>query len=253
LDYILMEDLFFAVLSILMLVVLVAGTAWLPHLRKTLTEGGQGDGGSLWRKAVLRTAWCVVIPVLVYFVLTRFTAFGGRLYGVPYLWPRLLLQLETLAVTMVLLDRYLFSSGSAPHPVWRARWLVPVGLAGLAFLLPVDWLTSGHKALALTAMSVPVAILILTVIWLALRGRRDHRPIAPAERYERRAVALLALGLSVLVLTLGARGVLRLEERQNVRQEALLKVDPSQGGFTVAEAKLARTLRDQVLKAAQAK
>ncbi len=268
LDYILIEDLFFTGVAMLMLAGMLAGLVWLRHLRKALTDG-EPVAGLLWRQAAVRAWWCVMFPGLVYLVCTRFTALGGRLYGLPYIWPRLILQLEALGVTMVLIDWFLsptccskdgfdkakpsktkdvFGGGLRFVATSFARWLLPAGLIAAAFLTPVHWLTAENKTVVLVAMSVPLVILAMAVAWRMIRAWLISRRTAPAVRYERTVGMVLMLGLAVLGLTLGARSVLRIEEQRCVRQETLLKVDPAQGGFTVAEARLAKTLRDQVLK-----
>ncbi len=258
-DYVLVEDLFFAVLTILMVVVMVVGVLRLRGLRKRLPDGAQTDGGQIWWKAAVRAVWCVILPVAVYFVCTRFTSMGGRLYGLPYVWPRLIMQLEVLGVAMVLLNTVLAFSRwvpvSLPAP-GRARgsavrWLVPAVLMGTAFLLPVSWITSENQTASLVAISAPMAVLLVALLGWAIAARKASRRALPAGRYERTAGMILMCGLSVLVLTLVARGQLRLEERRCVRQETLLRVDPAVGGFTVAEARLAQALRDQVLKVAK--
>jgi hypothetical protein len=96
-----------------------------------------------------------------------------------------------------------------------------------------------------------MAVLLVALLGWAIAARKASRRALPAGRYERTAGMILMCGLSVLVLTLVARGQLRLEERRCVRQETLLRVDPAVGGFTVAEARLAQALRDQVLKVAK--
>jgi uncharacterized membrane protein YhaH (DUF805 family) len=271
LDYILIEDLCFTVVSILMLLAMLAGVVRLRRIRRKLNDEDLTGRGALWRQAAARSWWCVGLPVLVYLVITRFTGCGGRLYGLPYVWPRLIFQLETLGVMMILLDLLILLKDQADDteivpPVLKNKafsaycggsgFVLTVlcllaGLVGAAVLIPVDWLTAERRTAAMAAMLAPVTVLVLAVICLALRRMRDPRQTTPAGRYERVTVATLALGLSVLVLTFGARGVLRIEERQCVRQETLLTVDPSIGGFTVAEARLAQALREQVLKAAQ--
>jgi hypothetical protein len=131
----------------------------------------------------------------------------------------------------------------------RLLFLLPLGVLAGAFLLPVSWLTAEHRTASLVAMWAPLVLLAGVVGWRIFRTWRVSRRTAPAVRYEGTVVMVLMLGLGVLGLTLGVRRVLRIEERRCVRQETLLKVDPAQGGFTVAEARLAKTLRDQVLKA----
>ncbi len=250
LDYVLIEDLFLTGVALLMLVAMLAGLIWLRYLRRKLPAADLAAGGVPWRQAVVRVWWCVVLPVLVYLVITRFTTLGGRIYGLPYVWPRLVFQLGMLGVTMVLISTLYQGSLTSTRIHSGSPLLVVLTLGVMVgtLLLPVSWLTAEHKTASLVAMAVPLMILVGSGVWRIIQWRASLRRSTPALRYEGVAVMVLMLGLGVMVLTLGAHRVLRVEERRYVSQETLLRVDPAQGGFTVAEARLAKSLRDQVLK-----
>ena len=257
LDYILIEDLFFSALSILMLAAMVAWVIgqFLGWKRDQSIER-LSDGG-LWLGAALRALWCVAVPAAVYLLTTRLVPLADRFYGLPYVWPKATLQIEALGVSMVVLACLTSPGRGQPAEGGARTRLMTVLVAGLlavvvgmALCLPVSVLNAQHQTASLVAMAIPLAVAVGALVLRALEARSARqRPLT--ERRDNGFRATLALGLGILALTLGARGYLRVEEGRLVRQETVLTVVPAEGGFTVAEARLTRALRDLVLKAAK--
>ena len=257
LDYVMIEDVSFSVMSFLALAAMVVCLAvvWAKRRRTVAPDDAAGAG---WANALVVTAGGILAPLAVYFLVTRWTPFGGRDFGLPYAWPKAMLQIGTLGASMVLAVAWLIGrdwrrdAGAAGRR--RGAWrLLGGGVAVLAVLslLPVAWLNS-RTGWAVWMSVAPVVLLVAAGLWAlvsALWGRRRAAQ-APSRMLTARAL-MPVLALAAVLLSLGARSVLRLEERRLVAQEKYLSVDIKTGGFTTAEARLTRQLSEAIRKAAE--
>jgi hypothetical protein len=257
LDYLLIEDWCLTLSSILMAGLMGLFLIRLFLIRRHLDGPVNGCGGALWLEALARAAWCVLLPILLYFCLTRWTPLGGRFYGMPFAWPSLVVQLEALLGIMLLFYRLKgrprveadVMAGRRPLSAWLSL-LLGIGVVA-AFLLPVSLLNADRKTPSMVAMLVPLALLGVVLASMLLPAWWNRKRWTPEARFRGTLGAVLMLGFGILTLTLGVRAMLRVEERRWVEQETVLKVDPSMGGFTVCEARLMRQMRDQMMKAAE--
>lgn len=256
LDYVLIEDLFFSLSSLLMFAVMLGWTTRLLLTRSGEAGADRVSEGRLWLGAAGQALGGVALPVAAYFLVTRLLPLAGRFYGLPFVWPKAVVEIEALGLSMILLGCL-----TAPRPRsavdgnpggWRrilyAGMLVVV--VGLAVFVPVSVLNARNERASLVAMAVPL-LMLLGVVLVRVLETWPASSRSLTVRRDSGARLVLTLGLGILVLTVGARGHLRAEEARWVRQETVLKVAPAEGGFTVAEGRLTRALRDLVLDAAK--
>jgi hypothetical protein len=256
-DYVLFDGLFLTGLAAVMLAMMLFWLGWLVWTRERVAGLERPADGTVWRAAAAKALWCVVLPLAVFLAVTRLTPFSGRGYGLPYAWPKAIVQLETLAVAMFLLRYVLNRAEAAGAPGLRPQVAAEIYLACLAALLaaalciPVSLFNAQRPVASKLAMVLPLVALAAGVVVHGIAVWLAHRGSTPIERWNRALVTVVALGLGILVLTLGGHGYLRAEERRLVQREKLLKVVPEQGGFTMAEARLTRTLRERMLGSIQ--
>ena len=221
--------------------------------------------GPLGAMSAAAVAWGVVLPVAVYLVVTWLTPLGGRGLGLQRAWPKAVMQAGILVAVIVLTlyrrvhgwvsgERADGSGGGAARVARIGRRIQGWALAVLAAvsLFPATWLYTSHAWGASLALA-PLAVLAVSAC--AACGLAAWQWRSRATRWSDgigRAAepAILALGLAVLVLNIGARPLLFWEERRLAAQETLIQVDADMGGFTVVEARVAQDLRDGVLQAA---
>lgn len=216
-----------------------------------------------WRAAARAVGRGVLTPLAVYALIVWGLPLGGRQYGLTLAWPKAALQAGLLsAFILIALHRRIVQQaecallqGNDPPARWGRfgghllTWTLLVGAA--ISLFPTRWL-HGTPALGALLATLPFALLAL---WAAGTGGlalwKRIRSAPPRVSYAARATAFAVptLALAVLLLNLGARGLLSWEEHRLVSRDTLIQVDADMGGFTTIEARVARDLRDAVLQA----
>jgi hypothetical protein len=263
LDYLLLEHAYLLGTALVLTVALMAATLIGLFLWRR-TEAVLPDPAATWRAGVWAVGGGVLVPLAVYALVAWGTPLGGRQFGLTLAWPKAALQagLAVAVILMALQRRIAHQAAASPAeakatPARLARigrrfltWALLVGAA--LSLFPTRWLIlSSSVGAVLTALP-----LVLILLWAAGSGAlavwtARHGAARPAERLARlTAFAVPTLALAVLVLNLGARGLLSWKERRLVARDTMIQVDADVGGFTTTEARVARELRDGVLQAA---
>lgn len=259
LDYVLLDHACFGGLSVLLTLEL-AGAVIVALVAGRSRPAALPPFGTAWGEALRAVAWAVILPLAVYGIVVWLTPLGGRGLGLARAWPKAVMQAGLLGIVVLLALRYRCLPRDATadaggiariRRLWRWGLVWALAACAAISLFPATWLyTTDRWGVALAVL--PFVLLIaggLPGLGLNLWScRRDEAERAREVRAS--AVAIPALALAVLVLNLGARGLLKLEERRLVASDTLLQVDADAGGFTTFEARVARDLRDGVLQAA---
>lgn len=222
------------------------------------------DAVGTWRAATSAVGAGVIVPLAVYALVVWGTPLGGQHYGLMLAWPKAVLQagLASLVILMALRRRMarqtdcaLESATDGPARFGRfgrrlLAWTLVVSAA--ISLFPTRWLHTTPVLGAVLAV-IPFTLLALWAVGagtLAVWTRKACASHRSACASRATAFAVPTLVLAILVLNLGARGILSWEERRLVARDTLLQVDAEMGGFTTVEARVARDLRDDVLQTA---
>lgn len=263
LDYMLLDHGCFGGLAAVLTLGLVAAAALGVYAGRA-SGAAVPRPGDAWADAARIAGWCVVAPLAVYGLVTCVPWLGGRELGLPRAWPKAVMQASLLAaVVLVGLHRQIARRADCVYEdvsEWPGRlartgrrvrfWTLAV--CGAVSLFPAAWLYTTETWGAVLAV-LPLAVLAAAGLGTAAFVAWNWRACAARRRdclARATVVAVPALALAVLVLNLGARGLLAWQERRWVARDTLLQVDPEMGGFTMLEAKVARDLRDGVLQAA---
>ncbi len=263
LDYLLLDHACFGGLAAVLTLGLVAA-AILGIVAGRTRHAPAANARESWRAAARAVIWCVLLPLVVYFTITWLTPLGAREMGLGRSWPKAVMQAAVLvSIVLVGLHRRVSLAADCAYEHGNAigarvarfgrhiRWWV-LAVCGAISLFPAEWLCMGNTwgtALALLPLAVALVSGLATLAFVISTWRRCAvRRAACVARAT--AVAVPTLALAVLILNLGARGLLALQERRLVAKDTLLQVEPELGGFTTLEARVARDLRDGVLQAA---
>lgn len=212
---------------------------------------------------ILRILGCgVLVPLLLYYAVTRWLPWGGRELSLHCSWPQFAAQF--LAVLSVIL---LVTPTLADNCVRRRcrQLLLPVapparcfswGSAALLLLLallPAAWLDTERSYVPALSAGVAGLVLLLGVadqVYAVVCDRRHGK--ACAAYYGSLSRTLIPIvALTLILVTVGSRPYLRMEERRLLKNDAVMHVDP-QGGFTVIESRVTQRLKAETQKAIDA-
>lgn len=202
----------------------------------------------------------VLLPLLGYWLFTRWLPLAGRDLNIIANLVRLCLQLTVTAGLVAGLTTYLTAAVvrarcralgvAVPKPKWaRIGGRIYFGLLallGLLMLLPLPWISSSPN-LVLTALGLFTGVCIF--VWLVRFLRFLFGSKAFGLYYGSMARSLMpALAVAVILPGLLAGPWLRREEGRLVRTDSLLAVAP-EGGFTSLENDVVRRLKTATLDA----
>lgn len=233
---------------------------------------GRGDGGGMLLVPeigeVLRLlALGVVLPLVGYYLVTRWLPWGGRELSLRYGGPALLAQFFTLMAVIIGLtgrlvgrivrrrcSELLLPVPPSPHRGWRIVDVSLLVLIALPGLLPAAWLLNlaRSEAAALVFWVFAGLVFLTLLVWcvhLTKRGAKFGR--ACAAYYGTLARTMIpVLALALILVNVCSRPYLRWAERRCLLTDTLMSVDPN-GGFTRLETRVTQRLKAEIQKAAE--
>jgi len=212
-----------------------------------------------WQDAARIFGLGVVAPLAGFLVYTRWTGLAGREFSLTYLLPRFAIEIVLLVGTIIFLT---LSLGSA---FVRRRWLVlgeeapppargrRIGITTALAVLWVAWLFVRGEKGAVIVGSVETTVLGLVLLVIVVVGvmrlffGRDKRR---GRFYGSAARSLLPIlgGAAVLIAAL-AYPYLGTRERDLLRQDRLMSIDPDDPALCRIERDLARRMTVETLRA----
>jgi hypothetical protein len=203
----------------------------------------------------------VIVPLACFLVYTRWSGLAGREFALTYLPLRFAMEVVLLVVTIMYLTvslgsafvrRRLLDMGEEAPAEARTRRIVSG--AGLASLWAAWIFVRGEAsamAVGIVEMNVVglalIAVLVVGAMRLFLsRNRRHGRFYGSAARS-----LLPILAAAAVLIALLAYPYLRARERDLLRRDELMAVDPDDPSFTRLERDLVRRLRGEVRQAVE--
>jgi hypothetical protein len=261
LEYVVFTEFVIAVILVALLLTMFA--SYLLALRwRVFRSAGEPPPPILmpdWLTVVRILLLGVILPLALFFVVTRALPWSGHDYSTRVGLHKLAAEFGLLAValgtipilmTVGQVQRRCRASGVAVAR-WQARYLWwPLGSVG-GLLLLVAWFlppTSGQAAKTLATvglgfMGVALTVGILLGIGQALGGQRQHGVFYGA--VFRTLVPMLAL--TIIVLGVSTRPVLLRAEARYIERDTLMQ-DRNRVGFTRLENDLVESLREATLE-----
>ncbi|MFA5203652.1 MAG: hypothetical protein WC708_04525 [Lentisphaeria bacterium] len=223
-----------------------------------------------WRDTLRVLAYGTLLPLLAYYLYTRWAPWNGREYGLGVGWPLLvaetaLLLLALLGVTARLAARAVRRRcrelGIAlPSPRGGTVLWVTASLAMLGVAASLAWLIvlvrNGEQIpknleLVLTPSLVALAGLGLAALGTLLAGLVGRRAFGLYYgSLARTLIPFLALG--VIALSLLGKPYLTVTEHALVRRDPLIHIAPNGDGITSTETRLTQRLINEIRLAAEA-
>jgi len=247
---------------VMALVLLAMFAALLVTLRWRASLGA--DRGPLlvlpsWQDAAHILGLGVVAPLAGFLVYTRWTGLAGREFALTYLLPRFAVEVVLLVATIIFLA---LSLGSA---FVRRRWLelgeeAPpdargrrIGIGAALAVLWAAWLFVRGEGSAVIVGTIEAVVLGLALLVIVAVGvmrfffGRDTRRGRFHGSAARSLLPVLA-GAAVLIAAL-AYPYLGARERDLLRRDRLMSIDPDDPAFTKPERDLTCRLKAETLKA----
>ena len=266
LDYVVAEGVGLAVLSIGLILMMTALAIFAIHYR-WICGGGTNvllllpSGGDLLR--IL--GFGVLMPILLYYGITRCLPWTGRDLSLPYGFPQFIAQY--LAVLCAILTGTNMLSDNCvrrrcrelllPVPPFTRNlyiigWVTAGSFAALA-MLPQSWLDRERSYVQTLGAVVAVGLLLLILTGLVHYACRDLRYARKFAAYygslSRTMIPVVALTL--IIVNISSRPYLRMAERNLLAKDTVLGVD-SNAGFTIIESRVTQRLKGEIQKAAEA-
>lgn len=205
----------------------------------------------------------VILPLLLYYGITRWLPWGGRELSLLCGWPHFLAQClallsATAMATVALVDgavrrrcqELLLPVAPPTRTFWCIAWSTVGVLVGLA-LLPPAWLDAERgatQALCAIVAGLLLLLLLADIIYGAVCDRRYGNTCAAYYGSLARTLVPVA-ALALILVTVCARPLLRFEERRLIAQDTVMCIDRTGGGFTMVESRLTARLRAEIEKA----
>jgi len=221
-------------------------------------------------------AYGVLLPLLGYYLVTRWLPWGPRELGLGYGGEVLLASLLTLlfvmmGITVTLAGRLVrrrcqelqLPVAPPPHRFWKiAAWSL-IGILAVPGFLPattICWIGEWPFMQSLDRLhffwGLFVALALLTLLIRVVCG------IASDVRFGRRCAAyygslartlIPVVALALILVNICSRPYLRMEERRLVKSDTLMCSDLAAGGFTGLESRLVQRLKAEIQEAAKPK
>lgn len=205
----------------------------------------------------------VLLPLLLYYVITRWLPWGGRNLSVVYGFPHFLAQylavfnaivMGTTALADNCVRRRCRELLLPVAPPTRAFWFVgwgTVGVLALLGLLPDTWLDPERfyvKPLCAVTAAILVLLVVANLVYSVVCDVRFGKSCAAY--YGSLARTLIpVIALTLILVSVCSRPYLRMEERRLLQNDSVMGVDRN-GGFTAVESRLTQRLKSEIQKAA---
>ena len=284
LEYVVAEGLALGVLSV-GLTELMLGFVLMAFCYRWVRGGGPGTLQLLPEASeVVRVlSLGVLLPLLLFYLFTRWLPWNGRDLSLSYGWPQFLVQLLTLFLVMMGMTlglagrtvrrrcrELLLPVAPASRTFWRvAGWsligiLVSVLLSLLCLFVSLwiagalnehPWMGTQDpktQVVVFWYLALPANVLLLFVaVAIGYGIVRDVRfGRSCAAYYGSLARTLIpVVALALILVSVCSRPYLRMEERRLLRSDRVMRIDPN-GGFTVVESRVTQRLKAEIQQAA---
>ena len=266
-EYVMVEKVVLALLALLLLVGMLG--CGLIYLRWRLMSGGAAIPLLLLpngRDTLRILGYGIVLPVLGYYLYSRWLPFSLRTYNLAIMWPQVLLETALLLLLILGLTSHLAVGAvrrrcrtldvAVPPESrvldWVMRIIYIAVVAGLLWYQMRLW--HGDKnvmtqMLAFYLVLAVVCIFGIQVLYRFMEGLAGNPKFGLFHGSSARTLLpLLALG--VILLSGLAKPYLTQSERYLVRNDPLVQINNTVGGFTAVETQLVQRLTAEIRQAA---
>jgi hypothetical protein len=208
----------------------------------------------------------VLLPLLGYYVITRWLPWQQREVNIAYVAPLFFAQLLTLAfvivgTTLSLAERavqrrcreLLLPVPPPSHRAWKIVIGCFFGLLALLCFLPESLLGLRDNPPSVLCLPVAVLALLVVIVWFVYGTLRNKRYGKSCAAYygsvARTMIPVFALAL--ILVNLCSQPYLRWSERRWLAADTITRPDPN-GGFTVIETRIVKRLKAEIQQAADA-
>jgi hypothetical protein len=210
--------------------------------------------------------FCVLMPILLYYVITRWLPWTERDLSLSYGGLQFIMQYMTVSSAIIMGTTMLSDNFVRRRcrelllpvaPYTRNFYIIgwaTVGVFLVLSLLPQSWLDSDHshiKILCVIAVVVLFLLIMATLIYSVICDIRYGRKCAAY--YGSLARTLIPVtAMALIIINVSSRPYLRMAERQLLAKDTILRVDSTGGGFTAVESRVTQRLKAEIQKAVEA-